>query len=344
MLVANVKLDWHLDFSALHKKFPTHDLIANMFPGFFPSHSKKMCACPLDPLLIKNHIFVDSFFENEGFHFLTHAHQDHMSGLNNLFTGKIYCSEVTRDLVMLQKGLSKSRFVVISENHTCKLQDWEVVPIDSHHCDGSVMLVFTIENTRILYTGDFRFHLDMRSNVHLRNIDRMYYDDTLFKLDVPRYPCETDSFQDIVVAIENIRQAHGRDAKIFINTQILGVEKVLRRVADFLQEKFVVLGNSFRSEQLEYLLGERVAPQSTLMLANRARDDLSQGHWIMPTSLHFLCLEKDRDFKKIPDNHAYIWFSTHPDKREIARLGAVTQAKQMHGCQFVIENLKCNKT
>jgi hypothetical protein len=305
-----------------------------------------MCACPIDPLLKDRGVFIDSFFENDGFHFLTHAHNDHMEGLSGVFTSQIYCSEITRDLVMMQKPtISKHRFIVLKENTPTRITtDTQVIAVNSHHCDGSLMLVFILDNIRILYTGDFRFHLDMRN---LGSVDKMYYDDTLVKLDVIGYPSEQDSFENLVIAINEIRESHGFQTPIYINTQILGVEPLLRKVADYLHENYEIsesLLGGFRGKQLEYLMAPRIVFRANLILSNRAKDDQSKGYWIFPTSVHFLCLNKDQSFKQIPDNHRYVWFSTHPDKTEIARLGAVCEATEMIGCNFVIEHIKCARS
>jgi hypothetical protein len=309
-----------------------------------------MCACPLDPILQEQHIFVDSFSRSQGFYFLTHAHQDHMSGLNKSFLSKIYCSEITRDLVMMQINIPMKQFIVLKENKPMRINEYTTVTaIDSHHCDGSIMIVFEITRDdttqRILYTGDFRYHNEMKHNSHLFDMDKMYFDDTLILLDVNNYPCELDSFEDIVLAIDTIRQEFGFDTKIYINTQILGVEKVLRRVSDYLKEGFQIsdsLKPSFRGKQLEYLMETRINETSNLILASRQLDDLSDGFWIFPTSMHFLCTSKNPGFKEIPKNHFYIWFSCHANKAEINRLAQITEAKELIPCQFAISHLKCH--
>jgi hypothetical protein len=306
-----------------------------------------MCACPLDPILQKQNIFIDSFPNKNGFHFLTHAHQDHMTGLNKSFASKIYCSEITRDLVMMQTNLPIKQFVVL--NKPMIINEYtKVTAIDSHHCDGSIMIVFEItgsNTTRILYTGDFRFHNEMKHNPVLFDMDKMYFDDTLILLDVQNYPCETDSFEDIIVAISTIREETGFNTPIYINTQILGVEKVLRRVSDYLKEDFQLSENLkpiYRGKQLQYLMEPRICEKSNLILASRALDDLTQGMWIFPTSMHFLCTSKNPDFKDIPKNHFYIWFSCHANKSEIHRLAEITEAKELIPCQFAISHLKCH--
>jgi hypothetical protein len=310
-----------------------------------------MSACPLDPILQKQNIFVDSFSSKNGFHFLTHAHQDHMTGLNKSFPSKIYCSEITRDLVRMQINIPMKQFVILKENQPMSINEHtKVTAIDSHHCDGSIMIVFEITGsnssiTRILYTGDFRFHNDMKHNPVLFEMDKMYFDDTLILLDVQNYPCEKDSFEDIVLAIVTIREETGFGTPIYINTQILGVEKVLRRVSDYLKEGFQIsdhLKPIFRGKQLEYLMNGRICEKSNLILASRALDDLTQGFWIFPTSMHFLCTSKNPDFKHIPKNHFYIWFSCHANKSEISRLAQLSEAKELIPCKFAISHLKCH--
>jgi hypothetical protein len=306
-----------------------------------------MSICPLDEMLQINNIFIDTFYENDGFHFLTHAHTDHMNGLSELFIGKIYCTEITRDLVMIHKNIPKKRFIVLKLDKIYQLnKDVEFVVVDSHHCDGSIMIVFTIQGNKILYTSDFRFHLEMKFNIHLKDIDRMFFDDTLDLINIPEFPTAKNSFEDITAEILNIREKYGYNTKIYINCQILGIEKIVRRISIYLRESFQISDNlltTFRGKQLKYLLSDNIIEQSNLVLGARNMDNLKENIWIFPTSIHFLCLQQNKDFSEnIPPNHIYIWFSTHPNKAEIIKLSNLCNALELIPCNYAITHLKCH--
>lgn len=311
-----------------------------------------MSICQYDPLLVENNVRIDDFANPGSIYFLTHAHQDHMSGLNSNFTESIWCSETTRDLVTMQKPqISKDRFNVLKmDTKYHLLENVTVIAIDSNHCDGSIMLIFEILHdhnlTRLLYTSDFRFHSEMRHNAHLRDMDKMYFDDTLYKMDVLGYPDYKTTFENMVMCILDIRQRRGFEVPIYINCHILGIEKILIRVASYLKEGFSVstgVSGTYRESQIRYLLNEHMDDASSLILANKSRDDLAETEWIIPTSLHFICLKQDAAFKDVPANHHYIWFCTHANKYEITRLQTLTGAKDLIGCSFAIDSLKCIK-
>jgi len=311
-----------------------------------------MSICIRDALLIKYNIFIDEFSTNDGFHFLTHAHQDHMVGLTKTFTTTIYTSKITRDLVMLQKPkFTKSRFIIVKKRHEL-LPNVFVTTMDSNHCIGSVMFLFEIEHQKVLYTGDFKWHQDMNSNRNILFLDKIYFDDTLFSMNYNGlYPSKQDTFETMLATILKIRKSD-QNAKIFINSQILGLEEILVKLSLFLKEQFMIsdglIGN-FRSLQLNYLLGKYITSEqditsnSNLVLANKSLDDTKKNQWIFPTSLHFLCLDKNPNFKDIPKNHHYVWLCTHANKEDVEHLKRVTNAKEVIGCQYSIANLKCIK-
>lgn len=302
-----------------------------------------MSICIRDALLIKYQIFIDDFSTNDGFHFLTHAHQDHMVGLTKTFTSNIYTSKITRDLVMFQKPkFASDRFIIVKKKHQL-LPNIFVTTINSNHCIGSVMFLFEIEHQNLLYTGDFKWHEEMK---YIKNIDKIYFDDTLFSMNYNGlYPSKQDTFETILATILKIRQSD-QDAKIFINTQILGLEEILIKLSLILKEQFMIsngLIDNFRSLQLNYLLGKYITFESNLILGNKSLDDTKQNQWIFPTSLHFLCLDKNPNFKDIPSNHHYVWLCTHANKEDVENLTRVTNAKEVIGCQYSIANLKCIK-
>lgn len=303
--------------------------------------------CTLDPLLENLGVVIDNFMIPGRFHFLTHVHSDHMSGLSKNFTLQIYCTEISRDLLMIQKPIDKSRFVILNENKRFLLDETLfVTPIQANHCDGSIMLLFEVDELRILYTGDFRYDREWRFFPMLHfPISKLYFDDTLSNFyQVPNYSETVISMKE---AIFELREIYGFGIQIFINSSILGIEMILRKLSRDLREGFSIsasLDDSFRGLQIRYLLGDVIVDTpTTLTLGHRQKDDLDNHQWIIPTSTHFLCLNKKPDFKLIPDNHRYIWFSTHADKREIEKLQHLCQPKEAIGCKYTFENLQCLK-
>ncbi|KAH9459880.1 hypothetical protein MJO29_003843 [Puccinia striiformis f. sp. tritici] len=121
---------------------------------------------------------------------LSHAHSDHMVALEKFAGSKIYCSEITRDIVLnirpVQTRLNQSPGNGIKDltyrnlhrpSHeekkdlfeTLKPYDPTYVPVNTpdndqcritlipaNHCPGSAMFLFQMWGRNVLYTGDIR--------------------------------------------------------------------------------------------------------------------------------------------------------------------------------------------
>ncbi|CAL6401664.1 unnamed protein product [Bathycoccus prasinos] len=86
------------------------------------------------------------------FYFLTHMHQDHLRGLRedtfeNDNNGRIYCTEITKILLVKRFPRLESKVKVLEFNVYC---------LDAGHCPGSAMFVFEGTFGKVLHTGDFR--------------------------------------------------------------------------------------------------------------------------------------------------------------------------------------------
>ncbi|KAL1920631.1 uncharacterized protein VTP21DRAFT_1008 [Calcarisporiella thermophila] len=95
-------------------------------------------------------------------YFLSHFHSDHYGGLSKGWKhGPIYCSYVTRNLLIYKIGVNPSFIHPLPLDQVCKIEDVNVVLIDANHCPGSCMILFSYETkdnrvARHLHTGDFR--------------------------------------------------------------------------------------------------------------------------------------------------------------------------------------------
>ena len=125
-------------------------------------------------------ISVDQFSDfnlSSTVYLLSHAHSDHMVGLdsavmrNRMDTNsfiKLYCHPVTKALLcgleqycMLRNSIES---LEIEEEHIVPVfsddgdvrYNLAVTLIPAAHCPGSVMFLLKHENTCVLYTGDFR--------------------------------------------------------------------------------------------------------------------------------------------------------------------------------------------
>lgn len=174
------------------------------------------------------HIAAD-YFEPSVRHceafFLSHAHTDHMSGLNASFgqllrenpEKKIYCSLITKEfffnLDKYSHGFSIESLVVldIGTPHLLSVhgQYMTVTLIPAGHCPGSVMFLFEVNDVCVLFTGDFRYDacdiskLKLLKNTDgsLKKIDNIYLDTTFAYEEYKDFPSREQSLQAILTEI-----------------------------------------------------------------------------------------------------------------------------------------------
>jgi hypothetical protein len=322
-------------------------------------------ACRLDPDLLRHDVSVDDFTQPTLVFMLTHAHSDHMKGLTKHFKtkkngAKIYTTQVTCDLSRTAvKGLELDDFVIIPYDTPHHLNDTVTVwAFPAYHCDGSCMFLFEINAKtgdekkllRILYTGDFRFHPEMRHNDLIMEspIDRLYYDDRFDEIDTP-FPTYAESVIEIMDVMTELLDKDKRRT-IYINVSILGIEPLLREIAD--TEKLVFglskhLQTSWRGEQLKYLLEHRLdsTKPHRIMLGHRDKDHVPNNvWWIVPTCTYFLCNEHEEKKKNV--NRKHVWFCTHSNQMENNRFKSLVGAVQVNPCgeSSPSTELQCNRT
>ena len=96
---------------------------------------------------------------------LTHAHSDHTCGLSGGFdAGTIYCSEITKRLVMRDVSARLGeRMVVINAGESIHIEELAttLTALDAGHCPGALMFLFEAEGHRALHTGDCRASPDV---------------------------------------------------------------------------------------------------------------------------------------------------------------------------------------
>lgn len=313
--------------------------------------------CPQDAELAQRGIQIDKFSVPQGNEvvafMLTHAHTDHMRDLKGSFgerrpNAKIFCTEVTAQLAIISiKGLDKSYFRVVElyqPFHTAPgVTAWA---FPAYHCDGSCMFLFEIDGrTRVLYTGDFRWNPEIRKNDLLMSftIDRMYYDDFFDEI-TDEFPTFEQSYKDLRKHVVDLFDA-GNCEKICINVSVLGVEPLLRELADELGIQYSLsksLRDTWRGRQLEYLLDCRLICGETKFMLGVVKfddEDDTRQPWVIPTCTYFLCGDEHK--QKKPPHHSYVKFCTHANNKENTHLKILVAAKQVNPCGEAVGKLTC---
>jgi len=124
-------------------------------------------------------------------YFLTHFHSDHTIGLTKGFKdGIIYCTSVTRNLLVGDMGMSAQYIRVLDYEETVSVEGVAVTALPANHCPGACMLLFEVSAAGgkevILHTGDCRWQNWMAESKVLQRVkvDTLYLDTTYC---LPRY-------------------------------------------------------------------------------------------------------------------------------------------------------------
>lgn len=324
--------------------------------------------CSIDPLLSHYGLTVDRTQEPhlKAF-FLSHAHDDHVKGLNAAFFRKhsqvkVYLTCLTKELLMLYKPQLKAfekQFEIIPYEEPVMVakSQVKVTALPAFHCDGSAMFLFEFlqERKRVLYTGDFRFQPAMRHWPH-GVVDTIYYDDTFQQLE-SRIPTLLESEALILRLLSEHKH-------VYINMSVLGFEPVLRRILHQRPQWQVFLDpalkDTWRGQQIRLLLSREAwtseASAAKIWLTHRRfkKDWHPAVPVLIPTATKFLC-EKwhphQEQLMEQKEQHAtqhgtqlylFVFFVTHSNREELFRFFCHVPHKRVRTCDYDgIKQLKC---
>ncbi|KAK1349987.1 hypothetical protein LUQ84_000974 [Hamiltosporidium tvaerminnensis] len=170
-------------------------------------------------------------------YFLTHFHSDHYNGLTSSFTPKIYCSQTTANLLTKKIRIPVKNIVVLNlyEKYLLDNDDY-VIPIDAHHCPGSICLVFDIKGNKILHTGDFRaskffYEQDFLTfNFSLVFLDNTY--ESYRNFDPQEYLIK-QIIEDIKIRLNPKGLLFPLKYKFVFPTYLIGKEKIFLSIAEY---------------------------------------------------------------------------------------------------------------
>ncbi|XP_065343216.1 uncharacterized protein LOC135941535 [Cloeon dipterum] len=203
----------------------------------------KSRGCPSYKLIRDTSFAVDAFshgkIPNVKFHFLSHFHYDHYIGLNKHFSGIIYCSQITANLVKHHFKFGDRQLRVLPMDETIVVDGVKVTALDANHCPGAVMLLFQLlDGTNVVHTGDFRFSPSMESYSAFWNIqiDVLHLDTTYCN---EKYDFESQ--EEILQLVGNLAEERFQLANkkcLFVcGSYTIGKEKVFLEIARKLNSK-----------------------------------------------------------------------------------------------------------
>ncbi|EYC09598.1 hypothetical protein Y032_0059g2955 [Ancylostoma ceylanicum] len=197
----------------------------------------------------RQYISIDRFVRSDNckYHFLTHAHVDHIGNLNKSWKSPIYCSELTAKIlpIIMGKKAPSSTFLrplKVGESHMIE-PNLFVTVLDAHHCLGSVMFLFegaSIPGGSVLCTGDFRADSEMLARFENDpsfmklaevSISKIYLDNTYLDYREANFPEREESAKMLLSKMEGLH-----DCSVLFPVFKLGREEMLEKVSEHLSE------------------------------------------------------------------------------------------------------------
>ncbi|CAI0470417.1 unnamed protein product [Linum tenue] len=184
-------------------------------------------------------------------HFLTHAHKDHSSGILTHSSFPIYCTGLTKSLLLNQyPQLDESLFLRIEVGQSIFIDDpdceFTVTAFDANHCPGAVMFLFEGNFGSILHTGDCRLtpeclyclpekYISKKGIQPTHRLDYVFLDCTFGKFRQP-LPCKRSSIQQVI----NCIWKHPAATVVYLTCDLLGQEDIMVSVSQAFGSKIFV--------------------------------------------------------------------------------------------------------
>jgi len=124
--------------------------------------STKATITPRGAVLLGKHVACDAFDESKPLRVVTHAHADHMIGLQQSLRNcqKVLMTKPTKDLIDVLRDplfLMGGFVETLDYGKTLQYEEESITFFHADHILGAAqVLVEDVEGTRIVYTGDFR--------------------------------------------------------------------------------------------------------------------------------------------------------------------------------------------
>ncbi|CAM8953705.1 unnamed protein product [Rhodiola kirilowii] len=197
---------------------------------------------------------VDTWSEasmNKRHHFLTHAHRDHSVGITTNSKFPIYCTNLTRRLLLHHfPRLDESLFVDLEVGQSVFIEDvdgdFSVTAYDANHCPGAVMFLFEGTFGSLLHTGDCRLTPDCLLNLPDKYIgkkgrhpkcplDFLFLDCTFGRCYLTM-PSKHQAIKQVI----NCIWKHPEASVVYLTCDLLGQEEILATVSQTFGSKIFI--------------------------------------------------------------------------------------------------------
>ncbi|GAB2232084.1 hypothetical protein Droror1_Dr00011106 [Drosera rotundifolia] len=183
--------------------------------------------------------------------FLTHAHKDHCAGIVTHASFPVYCTAVTRSIVMgYYPTLEEELFVGIEVGEEIVVDDgdggFRVTAFDANHCPGALMFLFEGKFGNILHTGDCRLTLDCLQKLPQKYLGRKdkkpkcRFDYVFLDCTFGKIPLQMPSKHSALRQVINCIWRHPSAPVVYLTCDLLGQEEILVKVSQTFGGKIYV--------------------------------------------------------------------------------------------------------
>lgn len=176
------------------------------------------------------------------YHFLTHAHKDHTQGICTYASYPIYCSHLTKTLVLQHyPQLDESIFVGIEVGQCLVIKDsdgdFTVTAFDANHCPGALMFLYEGKFGNILHTGDCRLTIECLQQLPLKYVGtpgkepKCRIDCIILDCTFGQSPLKMSSRQSAIQQVINCIWKHPQAPTVYLTCDLLGHEEILVHVS-----------------------------------------------------------------------------------------------------------------
>lgn len=231
------------------------------------------------PIVQNTNLVIDTFHTEllkasgvELVHVLTHFHSDHRAGLTKSFRGRIFCSEITGELLTTTVGVNRhfievlelGRELVVYPPSELEMPSFSITFVDANHCPGSVSVVIKGSDFTYFYMGDSRVTESVIAGINqihpspfdIAWVDSTFYDNNALWDAMPSVP-------DSIAALRKFMS--NCSGGIALEFELLGTEILIESVLDqFPYERMLVISEQ-RYNELEVLYSNNTRILSRLV-------------------------------------------------------------------------------
>lgn len=276
---------------------------------------------------------IDNFNQRAENYLISHAHYDHIKGVNNFKSGKVFGSSITIEVLKLynssildifaQKIHSGGKYLI--SNHGTNIT---IYTFDANHCPGSLMFYLITPGKKIFYTGDFRLNKNIEEFARAFEQPDIAYIDTTYASPFYNFMSQESA---IVEILSVIKKNPGK--KIYIGLYHLGKNKIVNAIYEELKIQTYVpppMAKIFKIVKMEKAI--TTIPKNNVIYGVDLKLlwEILYNKKEEPNSIYILPTGWVQSYKVIRNIFYAIPYSEHCDYYELQRFLSILKPKKYY--------------